>query len=91
MDELDIILTEQLYSAKSRKKHVRRLRKLMPTDRNLAQLETCIDNKMIFLGNMIQDKRIKPKRRINIKRKLFRFYINVKFIYLNVLFRKKRK
>jgi hypothetical protein len=91
MDELDIILTEQLYSARSRKKQVKRLRKLMPTEPWLVKGEKQIDLKIVFLETMINDKKIKPKRRINIKRKLIRLYVHFKFICASVFYRKKNK
>lgn len=91
MDELDIILTEQLYAARSRKIQVKRLKKLMPTDHNLYIMEDKIDKKILFLENMIKDKKIKPKRRLNIKRKIFKMYVHMKFIFVSVFVRKKKK
>ena len=91
MDELDIILTEQLYAARSRKIQVKRLKKLMPTDHNLYIMEDQIDKKIMFLENMIKDKKVKPKRRLNIKRKIFKMYVHMKFIFVSVFVRKKKK
>ena len=91
MDELDIILTEQLHSARARKKLVKRLRKLMPTEPGLNILDSKIDGYICFLESMIRDNKVKPKRRINIKRMVFKFIVSVKFIYLTLLFGKKKR
>ena len=91
MDELDIILTEQLYSARSRKKLVKRLRKLMPTEHALVEIDNMIDLKIAFYEEMISDKQTKPKRRINIKRTLLKLIVSVKFVYLTLLFGKKKR
>lgn len=90
-DDLDVILTEQLHFAQTRKKLVKKLRKLMPSDPNLVLMDNKIDMTIIFLETMINDKKIKPKPRINIKRKLFRIYIHFKFICLSIIIRKKNK
>lgn len=90
MDELDIILTEQLHSARARKKLVKRLRKLMPTEPGLNILDSKIDGYICFLESMIRDNKVKPKRRINIKRKIFKLFVHVKFICMSVMIRKKK-
>ena len=89
MDELDIILTEQLHIARASKKSVKRLMKMMPNDPGLIQGEKLIDLKIVYLESMINDKKIKPKKRINIKRKLIRFFVHIKFIIFNIAIKKK--
>ena len=89
MDELDIILTEQLHIARASKKSVKRLLKIMPNDPGLIQGEKLIDLKIVFLESMIKDKKAKPKKRINIKRKIFKIFVQIKFLIYTIANRKK--
>ena len=89
MDELDIILTEQLHLARSRKKTVKRLSRMMPNDPGLIHGDKLIDLKIVFLESMIKDKKTKPKKRINIKRKIFKIFVQIKFLIYTIANRKK--
>lgn len=64
-DELDNILLQQLHVMKKQKKIIKRVRKLYGHDPMLDIGEVNVDNKILFLQSMIQDKSIlknkKPK------------------------------
>jgi hypothetical protein len=91
MDELDIVMTEQLYSARRRQKLIKRLRRIMPTDPGLIKAEIQIEQTILYIQSMINDKKAKPKKRINIKKILYRFIIHCKFIYLAIILGKKKR
>lgn len=62
MNELDEILLEQYYSAKKRKKTIKRLIKLMPLEKQLKDGEILVEKHIKFIESMIEDKQLLNKK-----------------------------
>jgi hypothetical protein len=86
-DELNLILAEQLQSAKLSLKTINRFLKLMPNDPWLLQGKKIVEKRIDWYESMITEPSYKRKRVINIRRTLTNIKYYVRFIH----FFKKRK
>ena len=68
MDELDEILLEQLQQARRSKKTIKRVRKLLKNDPVIDKGEEYVDNRIVFLESMIQNKFLLSKKQKKKKR-----------------------
>ena len=88
-DELDIILSEQLYSARRRLKAINRFLKLMPNEPWLLQGKKRCEMNIIWFESLINDKKLKKRKRINIIRTLTNVKYYVRFFRFFTIKRKK--
>lgn len=88
-DELDKVLADQLYSARRRLKAINRFLKLMPNDTWLIKGKKRCEMNIEWYESLINDKKLKKKRRINIVRTLSNVKYYVRFIRFFTIKRKK--
>jgi hypothetical protein len=69
MNEMDEILLDQLHSAKSCKKVIKRIKKLAPTDLKIHEVEIANHKRMMFFESMIEDKTLLQKKHKRKKQK----------------------
>lgn len=94
MNELDEILLEQYSSASKRLKHVKRLQKMMPSDKNLIIIENQILLKMKFYETHLVDSSIlknNKNKKFKIKRVIHTMYYLVRFMYFWKVYRREKK
>lgn len=62
MNELDEILLDQYQSAQRRKKMIKKMKKLMPFEKQLDDVESANQKRIIFFENYISDKTMLCKK-----------------------------
>jgi hypothetical protein len=87
--ELDKVLADQLYSARRRLKAINRFLKLMPNEPWLIKGKKRCEMNIEWYESLINDKKLKKKRRINIVRTLSNVKYYVRFIRFFTIKRKK--
>ena len=90
--ELDLILADQLMSARRRLKTMNKLLKLMPDEPWLLEGKTRVEKNIIWFESLIECPKLRKKNRINIKRTISNIYYMVRFIgFFKVILRKNKK
>jgi hypothetical protein len=79
--ELDLILVDQLISARHNLKTLKRLKRMLQHDEDLDFLEEAIKNRIKLFEFLIEDKKLLKKKKINLVKTLSKVVYVVRIIY----------